>query len=350
MRIHQEFIGGNIHVVSREGDCVHLENQLRDTQGDWFYWAFCVEGAEGQTLTFHMQPNRLGYFGPAVSCDLVNWHWLGRVEGDTFTYTFAPDEGRVYFAHNMLYHPARFSAFCEKKGMTPATLCVSRRGREVPCLTLGEGKRTVFLTARHHACESTGSYVLEGVLDELSRHPLPDVTVFCVPFVDYDGVLDGDQGKGRAPHDHNREYDFSVPAIYPETAAIRARAEAQGVCLGFDFHSPWHKGGHNDTAFIVQNSIPALDRQVRFGQLLEEEITPDALPYRQSGDFPPETEWNHSGPQFALGMQSFPTCLTAFTLETAYFGKPDCPVSEQKLLGLGRAFGRAIGRYLAENS
>ena len=85
MRIHKNFAGGNIVVKSIEGDTVYLENELRDTTEDWFYWAFCVEGAESKTLTFKMQPNRLGYFGPAVSHDYENWHWLDSLEGDSFT-------------------------------------------------------------------------------------------------------------------------------------------------------------------------------------------------------------------------------------------------------------------------
>ena len=75
MIIHQNFIGGNIKVVKQEGNTVYLENELRDTVGDWFYWAFCIEGAQGQTLTFKFQRDRLGYYGPAVSYDLEKWHW-----------------------------------------------------------------------------------------------------------------------------------------------------------------------------------------------------------------------------------------------------------------------------------
>lgn len=50
MLIHQNFIGGNITVKEIDGNTVVLENELRDTTGDWFYWAFCVEGAEKKPL------------------------------------------------------------------------------------------------------------------------------------------------------------------------------------------------------------------------------------------------------------------------------------------------------------
>ena len=61
-------------------------------------------------------------------------------------------------------------------------------------MTFGDGNQSVILTSRHHACESTGTYVLEGVLAELIENPIPDTKVFCVPFVDYEGVIRGDQG------------------------------------------------------------------------------------------------------------------------------------------------------------
>ena len=206
MQIRSDFIGGNIRLVNQTDTDVYLENELRDTTEDWFYWAFCVEGAENQTLHFHFQKNRLGYWGPAVSHDLVHWKWLGDVQENSFTYTFANGENRVYFAHHMLYHPNRFFDFCRQHNLEVKELCRGRLGTSVPCITFGSGEQSMILTARHHACESTGNYVLEGVLEQFLKTPIPNTRILCVPFVDYDGVLNGDQGKARAPYDHNRDY------------------------------------------------------------------------------------------------------------------------------------------------
>ena len=98
INIHSNFIGGNIKVKEISGDTVVLENELRDTEGDWFYWAFCVEGAKGRTLTFKMQQTRIGYWGPAVSHDLAEWSWLDSCTENSFTYSFGKDESRVYFS------------------------------------------------------------------------------------------------------------------------------------------------------------------------------------------------------------------------------------------------------------
>ena len=345
MKIHADFTGGNIAVKEQTANEVWLENELRDTTRDWFYWAFCVEGAAGTTVTFHMQPIRLGYYGPAVSHDLVHWHWLNSVDGDDFTYTFGEDEDKVYFAHDMLYHPARFVGFAEKHGLQVETLCTGRKGSAVPCVKFGSGKTSVILTARHHACEATGNYVLEGVLEELLANPMPDATVLCVPFVDYDGVLAGDQGKDRAPHDHNRDYGPDVPAIHPEVAAIRAYADEHGCNFGFDFHSPWHKGDNNDWIFIVQNCHEKTDKLNRFGELLEAEITPNAMQYKHANDMPFGADWNKRNPTFGGTMTRRPECDLAFTLESTYYGTPDNVVSQDKLVELGHCFARAFRKY-----
>ena len=57
-----------------------------------------------------------------------------------------------------------------------------------------------------------------GVLQHLLESGNRDYRYIVVPFVDYDGVIDGEQGKFRFPHDHNRDY-MDNP-IYPETRAV----------------------------------------------------------------------------------------------------------------------------------
>ncbi len=343
VRLHKDFIGGNIQVLSREENSFRLEVELRDTTEDWFYWAFCVEGAQGQTLTFQFGNNRLGYYGPAVSHDLKSWHWLEQVENNSFTYTFGPDEDRVYFAHHMLYHPERFLKFAENHGLTVEPLCENG----APMVQFGAGERVILLTARHHACESTGDYVLEGVLEGLLAEPVPNSRVICVPFVDYPGVLAGDQGKYRAPRDHNQDYPLDAPSIHPETAAIRKLADETGVYLAFDFHSPWHISGDNDHVFIVQNDPDNLKKLIRFGEILEQCTGEDSLKYYQRDDYPPNTGWNDYEHHTLGNFYMHKRCGTdiSFVLETTYFGLPENRFTPERAVALGRAFARAMVIY-----
>ncbi len=343
-----DFTGGNGKVLELRKDFVRLEPDLRDTQTDWFYWAFCVEGAQGRSLVFDFGDKEwIGPFGPAVSHDLQNWHWLnGNSSGSRFTYSFSPQEERVYFAHNMLYLPDRFFAFARLHRLQVQALCVSEQGSRIPCLMVGEGKIKTVLTARHHCCESTGSYVLEGVLEAFIKNPIPDVSLFCVPFVDYDGVLRGDQGKNRFPHDHNRDYTRAQAAHYPSVAKIREYIDTHKVLFGFDFHSPYH--AVDEFVFQVQKTWDRLDRLQHFGDLLKDSITNDSLQYDPAHDLKPDVGWNTVGtPTSSTYLLEGNESCVAFSLETPYFGSSHDRFSQQKAVALGRCFTEAFRRYLS---
>ncbi len=350
-KIKTDFPGGNLRVLSQWESGAEIDTELRDTEGDWFYWCFRVEGAAGKTLTFRF-PNeaRVGYYGPAVSRDYETWRWQypdSGHQGGEFTYTFGPEEHSVYFAHDMLCRPERFFRFAAERALPVETLCTSERGRAVPYLRIGSGEETILLTARHHACESTGSYVLEGVLDAMLADPYFErFHILCVPFTDYDGVVDGDQGKNRRPYDHNRDYSAGVPAIYSTTAAIRAFAESDNVRYAFDFHSPWHLGGSNDTLFIPVKSYEAQERIARFSELWQQENHKGALRHFAADDMPPDTDWNRS---------DAPTCSVffadcgaelAFSVETPYFMADGEAYSPEKAIAAGENVTSALKQYI----
>lgn len=348
MIINKNFPGANITVQRIDGDTVYLENQLRDTTEDWFYWAFRVDRANGRTIKFDFRKNvRVGYFGAAKSYDLKTWEWTGEWDNEqSFTYTFGENEDTVYFAHCMVYSSEMFDDFCEKHGITKKVLCKSKKGRDIPYIEIGEGKEVMFLTARHHACESTGNYVLEGLIEKYMENPLPDIRIICVPFVDFDGVVDGDQGKARAPYDHNRDYPRDGESIYSSTRRIREIADENKIRYVFDFHAPWHFSGENDTVFIVRNSHEKLPEFDKFSKYLEESITEDALPYKKENDHAPDTTWNKTtSPTFANYMLNKAGADLAFTLETTYFDAQGTRFSQDRARELGKCFFEAVRKY-----
>lgn len=347
MIITCNFSGGNITVKRIDGDTVYLENQIRDTTEDWFYWAFRVDRANGRTIKFVFDKIRVGYFGAAKSTDLKKWEWTGKWDDDkSFTYHFADDEETVYFAHNMIYSPDMFSDFCDGHGIEIKTLCSSEKGRNVPYIEIGDGEEAILLTARHHACESTGNYVIEGILDRYHESPIKGLRIICVPFVDLDGVVDGDQGKARAPHDHNRDYTSDKPSIYASVRAVREIAAKNKIRYAFDCHSPWHFGKENDSVFIVRNSHEKDALIGEFASCFEESITPESLPYKTSNDLGADVSWNKT---------DFPTCGNymlnvakaelAFSLETPYFDAQGTVFSQARATELGRCYAEAIRKF-----
>lgn len=354
MRIITSFPGANIHILSIDGNTVYLAPDMRDTAVDWFYWCFAVEDADGKTITFVFDNRvRVGYYGAAVSHDFYTWHWQNEAEGepDRFVYTFSEDEGRVYFAHDMLYRPERMIMLAETLGLRSNLLCKSRKGRDIPYFTFGTGDRMVILTSRHHACESTGSYVLEGTLSALRENPIEGVKIFCVPMVDYDGVVDGDQGKGRAPHDHNRDYLIGEPSHYTEVNEIKKYIDTQNVVLGIDFHSPYHSGEYgkeHDTVYICRNDIGKFDLVARFSEILESEICPGSLIYSSENDVSVRTHvWMKDDvPTFARYVSLSRDEAVGMALETTYFGRADDRFDPGKAIMLGRCVAEAIRKYL----
>lgn len=347
MTIHTHFIGGNIAVERIEDNVVYVERELRDTEGDWFYWAFCVEDAAGMTLTFRFPSRiRVGRFGPAVSHDLEHWHWLDQPsEGDTFTYTFGPEENKVYFAHNMIYPMERLERLCAAQDLKLETVCPSVKGRDLPAVRFGSGDKWILLTARHHACESTGSYVLEGVLETLCGKLPAEYAVLAVPYVDYDGVLDGDQGKNRVPHDHNRDY-IKQP-LYAVTDYMMQFGRSHEIAYAMDFHSPWHQGAQNDHVFLYYSRPDRMPLAERFSICFREESAGMRVRYEGSHDNGPIKQWGDTVSPCCQNHFSKPdTAKLALTLETPYFGLEETKVSQDRLLALGHAFGRALLRCL----
>lgn len=350
MQISTDFEGGNIEIVSIDNDSVNLKPQMRDSQDGWFYWAFCVKGAANQIVTFNFPQHRIGYYGPAISYDLENWRWMSTEKPEilnSFTYHFSDEEDLVYFAHNFFYMPNRYKAFAEKHGIPIKSLTVTEKGRDVFFSEFGLGDKWIILTSRHHACEATGTYVLEGVVEELYKNPLPGYKVAVVPFIDMDGVVDGDQGKGRYPHDHNRDY-IEKP-IYSSVRAVKKFIVDKNITFAFDFHSPWHQGGRNDTTFIVRTSVERLPQQRKFGKILENSITENAFLYHTKDDLDPNVEWNQRANMLSSFSGYFSTLKSidfAFTVENPYFGMKPNIISQSNMVELGRCFAKAIRKYV----
>ncbi len=353
-KIKNDFDGANIKVISSDNKYARLEVELRDTAEDWFYWCFKVEGAEGMTVTFEFEKqNRVGYYGAAVSQDMKNWIWqhpYDDTNGKSFTYTFGADEHEVYFAHDFCYRPEQFFEFAKKSSLTLKPLCKSKKGRDIPYYDSENGDEIILLTARHHACESTGSYVLEGVLENILSSPeFSKYRIICVPFVDLDGVIDGDQGKARTPYDHNRDYNPNVPAIYSATRKIRQFPNLGKIAFAFDFHSPWHWGEENDTVFIPLKSHSRREANARFSALFEDENSDISLPHYSKDNIHPDTRWNSSKSfSFAVYFDKLGADLS-FTLETPYFKASGVPFTAESARNTGKAFARAFKRYVKEN-
>ena len=346
MRIHADFECGNIRFLKQEENDIYLTNEMRGTVRDKaYYWAFCVEGAAGKTLNFRLDREWVGPYGAAVSRDLIDWAWTETsLDGASFSYTFGENEDKVYFAHDLLYTPSRMTALLDELGIKSYTVCKTLRGRDVPVFKLGEGSRNIILSSRHHACESPGSWVLEGMIREYAANPIEDTNIFVVPMVDFDGVTEGEQGKDRDPHDHNR--DYIEDNIFPEVGAIIDYAKDKDITYAVDFHAPSHRIGRSNRVYVVRKFPELEERFDSFGKLLEARSGGEAMTYDMSYDVHPNVGWNKdTTPTFSTYFNTRPDCKLALTLEVTHYGTDDNKVSAERLINTGRAFCRALDDY-----
>lgn len=371
--IDADFPGGNIILERIEGDTVYVQQELRDTEGWWFYWYFRVSGAAGKTLRFQFSGrDPIGVRGPAVSVDNgINWAWLGaeNCADGAFTYTFPSDSSPVRFAFTIPYLESdwqRFLNSCDNSDrLVEDILCTSSQGRNVELLRVGqlngEPQHRVVITVRHHACESMASFVLEGLLAAIladnddGRWFQDHLEVLVVPFMDKDGVENGDQGKNRKPHDHNR--DYSEISIYPETKALRAKLKewAGGrLHATLDLHCPWIRGNHNEEIYLVGSADEAVwEQQQRFGAILEE-VNKGPLPYRASSNLPFGQSWNTtanwgSGKSSQQWMRTIEGVHLATTIEVPYANVMGAEVTQESARAFGVSLSKALRIYLEKS-
>jgi hypothetical protein len=370
IRVDAQMPAGNIVVERVEGDQVYVRQERRGSSTWWFYWAFRVRGAEGRTLTFHFTDGEpVGTRGPAVSDDLgLTWHWLNRdFTKNRFTYTFAPQAAEVWFAFGMVHTQRDWERFMLRFDGSPfvekGQLAVTRKGRSVEKLRLGcirsEPRHRVLLTARHHCCEMMASYVMEGIVEavladnETAKWLRENVEFLVIPFVDKDGVEDGDQGKNRAPRDHNRDYDGA--SAHAETAALRAQVPkwAGGkLAAAFDLHCPHIRGEYNEWVYQVGSADTNFwAQQQAFGKLLEA-VKPNPLAYRQSNDLQHGKAWNTSsnfsqGLSFGRWAGTLPGVRLAGTFEIPYATANGTEVTPQAARAFGNGLAVALRQYLS---
>lgn len=364
--IDAEFPGGNILVESVDGESVYLSPDLRDTSTHWFYWCFRVTGAVGRTLKFVFDPKNMGVLGPAVSLDAgESWSWLGAdsVKDGTFSYPFSSDSCEVRFSVGMPYLRANWDRFLTDYSGNPAVqlkaLTHTREGRSVPMLFAGNADApfAIAIIGRQHCCEMMASYALEGLVagilaeDSTGKWLRENVSLLIVPFMDADGVENGDQGKNRAPHDHNR--DYSGEPIYNEVRALKEQLPEWldgRPFVTFDFHCPALKGAVHESIFFVEPQDRAqAARMDQLGECIQQAQghsgllrPPHKLAFGSGFNSTPASDKR----TFSAWTGSLPHAVLATSLEVAYANALGSEVNAESARKLGRDFAQALPDWL----
>jgi hypothetical protein len=366
------FPAANIAVDRVDGDRIDLHQDLRDTEGWWFWWCFGVRGAGGRTLTFHFTNREvLGTRGPALSSDGGrSWSWLGpQPSRSQFRYAFPATANDVRFAFAIPYTGADLERFLARhagnRHLCREELCRSPKGRPVELLRAGrldgQAPLCLLLTARHHACESIAGFELEGILEAILADSATGawfretVEVLAVPFVDKDGVEDGDQGKNRRPRDHNR--DYADASVHITVQAIRALVPAWSrgrPLVALDLHCPYLSGAYNEHVYFVGQEDPRQWQETTLLATLLEQSLSGPVPYAAADNLPFGKAWNtggnySTGCSFARWAQALPGTRLAATIEFPYANVKDWTVEPEGVRAFGHDLSRALRRYFQED-
>lgn len=370
IRISTDHPGGNAIILENTGAAVRLKPDLRGGR-DWFYWNFEAAAAEPGVVEFVFEGAlRIGVRGPAVSEDGgLNWRWLGadavrysdkeskEDPTESFKFEFTQNDQKVRFAVAIPYLQDELDRFLASIDGNPhlelTELTKTRRGKSVELIRVGApgpDKEAIVVSARHHACESMASYVLEAFLEEaLSDSPSAKAfreryVIYAVPMMDKDGVQAGDQGKWRFPHDHNR--DYGIKSIYPEVQAIQKLAKEVNVRLALDFHCPSLRGEIHEVFYFIGVGLPHLrdNTEELKGWITEERPhTVKTGPFNFMRDPPPTAPEVLKDEKFSVWFAYLDGVRFAATFEIPYT-QPNCALDAAMAKNYGAALLRAWER------
>lgn len=370
IKVTSDFPGGNILISSgMSGDTIILNPDWHLSSREWFHWYFKVSNIADKKVTFMFEQDQVfGKYGPAYSINNdKSWKWYGenRIENNGFTYKFNEKDTIAYFSVSMPYTEVNFQAFYSKlnnAGLARIdTLCFSKENRVIEKILisppLNGPKHRVVITARHHASETSANYVLEGIIESiLNESDLEylrnNIEFLIVPFMDKDGVENGEQGKRRIPRDHNRDYD-SI-SIHRSTNALRTFVPHWGggkVAIALDIHSPYITGeGHEVIHLVGSDNFINQQSEVKFSRLLEKNSRGEMKSYH-TNFLPYGESWNTAGnvtegSTFSRWGLSLEGILLSTTLEVPYANISGVPFSKDGARIYGKAVAYSIMEYL----
>jgi Zinc carboxypeptidase len=358
--------GGNIIVKNVNEFDVILSKDMRDTSGKWFYWEFKAIFHKPGIYTFIFDDESgISSRGPALSYDDgLTWQWMNKDNYDNnkniFRYHHKANRiNTVIFCLSMNYLDKNLEVFVQKHLSNPkfscCTLCKSPKGRNVELLKISnpnvKAKKKLFLSSRHHCCEMTANYVMEGILEEaLNNHIFQNMfEVWAIPFVDKDGVEDGDQGKNRIPHDHAR--DYGSQAIYPEVKGIMELIQHEKMDIVIDIHCPGLRNNHNELIYFVGPKSKCMEKKIfRLAEIIEKESS-GIIPFSASDIIRFGTGWNTGinytrGKPLAQWAMELEYVKLATSIEIPYANSHDFTFTDSSWRTFGHLMARSLLKYM----
>ena len=281
-------------------------------------------------------------------------------ESGRFSFTVRIRSDEAYVAHCYPYGLAEWNELARDlrrhKGVAVGVLGATEKGRPMPLASITDGRpdgrKVIWLTARHHSGETPGSWALEGTLrwilsnDPSARRLRKRYLVRVVPFADLDGVVEGFYGKERAPLDFNRAYLEDTPRPEIELILREVLGFSRRNVAFFDYHAPG-AGGPHQVFMKTKGATSTWRRELcwEYGRALLDASPPRSKLAAKNLEEPlyqgDESETTSTGGVYLS------TGILTMTNEVSYALTADNHVlTRRDYLAYGAAIGRAVSKVL----
>lgn len=257
IQINSAFDSGNVEIHTVDGTNAKLSIR-KDKDSDFFQWFhFRVSCEIGDELELQITglkdsayPQGWPNYNACVSEDRDYWGRATSSYDDssgTLSISYTASSNMVWFAYFAPYsidrHHDLISEVAAVEGVTCRTLGHSLEGQPIDCLTMGNGKKQIWLYARQHPGESMAEWWAEGALEMLTdsadphaRLLLEKCTLHIVPNMNPDGSFRGHLRTNHVGTNLNREWAEPTAEKSPEVLCVRNAMDESGVDFAIDAH------------------------------------------------------------------------------------------------------------------
>jgi len=315
LKISAGFDAGNIVVLdAQQADDIQLAIR-KDNNSEFFQWFhYRVQGAADQALRMRLtNADTAAYvdgwpdYRAVASYDRQYWFRVPtRFENGELVIEHQPEQNSVYYAYFAPYSYERHLDLIGWAQQSPRCEVIdlgeTLDGHDLNLLQLGEpgeGKKTIWVTARQHPGETMAEWFIEGFLNRMldeddaqAKWLLEQAVFYVVPNMNPDGSVRGHLRTNAAGANLNREWLAPTAEQSPEVLYVREKMLQTGVDLYLDIHGdealPCNFIAGQEGAPDVSDEV--LAQEQRFQQQLQA-VNPDFQLERgyEPGKFGPET-------------------------------------------------------------
>ena len=255
LSISSAFDGGNIRLISIDGDRLDLEI-VKDHQSDFYQWFyFRLAGGRDRALELRITncagaayPHGWDNYRACLSEDRETWERVDTsYDGGVLTIRATPASDSVWIAYFAPYtmerHHDLVASVVAVPGVDYRSLGQTLDGRELDYFKLDGGPLQVWLYARQHPGETMAEWWMEGAIEKLldeadpiARRLREKATFHVVPNMNPDGSFRGHLRTNAAGVNLNREWHAPSLEKSPEVFHVRAEMDRTGVDFAMDIH------------------------------------------------------------------------------------------------------------------